>query len=196
MAMTAVICDPQSVVARAKVHIACAARDRELLVDWLRALVDAMDKKLGQQIENVATLPGVAAVVDAVPDALWGCGFPIGGVAVFDAADGGVVSSAGVGFDIACGVRTLHTGLPLADVQARRAQRADLLFARIPAGGGSTSCHPPGCAGNDGDAGRRTLGGRPRVWRRHRSGRHRGAWPRCRSRSGGAFWASQEAAAR
>jgi tRNA-splicing ligase RtcB (3'-phosphate/5'-hydroxy nucleic acid ligase) len=41
-----------------------------------------------------------------MPDAHWGYGFPIGGVAAFDPDEGGVVSAAGVGFDISCGVRT------------------------------------------------------------------------------------------
>ncbi len=48
-----------------------------------------------------------------MPDAHWGYGFPIGGVAAFDADAGGVVSAGGVGFDISCGVRCLHTGLRL-----------------------------------------------------------------------------------
>ena len=53
----------------------------------------------------------------AMPDAHWGYGFPIGGVAAFDPELGGVVSAGGVGFDISCGVGTLHTGLKRADVE-------------------------------------------------------------------------------
>src|SRR5690606_39027508 len=64
-------------------------------------------------------------------------GFPIGGVAAFDAANGGVVSAGGVGFDISCGVRCLYTGLRRDDVLAVQAPLADLLFERIPAGLGS-----------------------------------------------------------
>ncbi len=41
-----------------------------------------------------------------MPDAHWGYGFPIGGVAAFDPDEGGIVSAGGVGFDISCGVRT------------------------------------------------------------------------------------------
>lgn len=103
-----------------------------------RELIAAMDEKVREQVANVASLPGIVAASYAMPDAHWGYGFPIGGVAAFDAAEGGVVSAGGVGFDISCGVRTLHTGLKLADIAAHQARLADRLFARIPAGIGST----------------------------------------------------------
>ncbi len=80
------------------------------------ALVGAMDPKVYEQVTNVATLPGIVRASYAMPDAIWGYGFPIGGVAAFDPALGGVVSAGGVGFDISCGVRTLHTGLTRAQV--------------------------------------------------------------------------------
>ena len=102
------------------------------------ALIRVMDDKVHQQASNVATLPGIVAGSFAMPDAHWGYGFPIGGVAAFDAAQGGVVSAGGVGFDISCGVRCLLTGLRRADVLARQRELADALFARIPAGVGST----------------------------------------------------------
>ena len=73
-----------------------------------------------------------------MPDAHWGYGFPIGGVAAFDADAGGVVSAGGVGFDISCGVRTLLTGVTAADVAAVRRELADDLFDTVPAGVGST----------------------------------------------------------
>ena len=75
------------------------------------ALVREMDDKVREQAGNVATLPGIVGALYAMPDAHWGYGFPIGGVAAFDADAGGVVSAGGVGFDISCGVRCLHTGL-------------------------------------------------------------------------------------
>ena len=56
-------------------------------------------------------LPGIQRASYAMPDAHWGYGFPIGGVAAFDPEEGGIVSAGGVGFDISCGVRTLRTGL-------------------------------------------------------------------------------------
>jgi tRNA-splicing ligase RtcB len=103
-----------------------------------RELVAAMDEKVREQIANVAALPGIVAAAYAMPDAHWGYGFPIGGVAAFDAEQGGVVSAGGVGFDISCGVRTLRTGLKVADIEKEKRRLADALFARIPAGIGST----------------------------------------------------------
>jgi tRNA-splicing ligase RtcB len=73
-----------------------------------------------------------------MPDAHWGYGFPIGGVAAFDPNQGGVVSAGGVGFDISCGVRTMLTGLSVADVLPAQKAIADSLFRQIPAGVGST----------------------------------------------------------
>ena len=83
-------------------------------------------------------VPGIIGASYAMPDAHWGYGFPIGGVAAFDAEESGVVSAGGVGFDISCGVRTLLTSLKLADVEREQRRLADVLFARIPAGVGST----------------------------------------------------------
>lgn len=101
-------------------------------------LLRAMDDKVREQLCNVACLPGIVTAAYAMPDAHWGYGFPIGGVAAFDPYEGGVVSAGGVGFDISCGVRLLHTGLQAAAVQARQAALADRLYHAIPAGLGST----------------------------------------------------------
>ena len=100
-------------------------------------LVRAMDDKVREQLVNVATLPGIVGSAHAMPDAHWGYGFPIGGVAAFDADQGGVISAGGVGFDISCGVRTHLTGLRRADIEDCRQALADALFAHIPAGVGS-----------------------------------------------------------
>ncbi|MFI4868168.1 MAG: RtcB family protein [Steroidobacterales bacterium] len=102
------------------------------------ALIRDMDQKVYQQTVNVAMLPGIVQASYAMPDAHWGYGFPIGGVAAFDPDEGGVVSAGGVGFDISCGVRCLRTGLVRADVLAVHEQLADALSVRIPAGLGST----------------------------------------------------------
>ncbi|HSN29556.1 MAG TPA: RtcB family protein [Kofleriaceae bacterium] len=102
------------------------------------ALIRDMDDKVREQARNVATLPGVVDAVHVMPDAHWGYGFPIGGVAAFDAAAGGVVSAGGVGFDISCGVRCLLTGVHAESVGAVARRLADALFAAIPAGVGST----------------------------------------------------------
>lgn len=101
-------------------------------------LVEALDDKVAEQLANIASLPGIVSAAYGMPDAHWGYGFPIGGVAAFDAGRGGVVSAGGVGFDISCGVRTLITGMSIEDLNARKEQLADALFCIIPAGVGST----------------------------------------------------------
>ena len=83
-----------------------------------RELVGAMDDKVREQLANVASLSGIVSAAYAMPDAHWGYGFPIGGVAAFAADEGGVVCAGGVGFDISCGERTLLSGLALADLKA------------------------------------------------------------------------------
>jgi tRNA-splicing ligase RtcB len=100
-------------------------------------LIRGMDDKVGEQAANVAMLPGIQVASYAMPDAHWGYGFPIGGVAAFDADEGGVVSAGGVGFDISCGVRTMLTGLRTGDLVPHQRAIADSLFRQIPAGVGS-----------------------------------------------------------
>ena len=100
-------------------------------------LLRDMDDKVYEQAANVATLPGIVQASYAMPDAHWGYGFPIGGVAAFDPDKGGVVSAGGVGFDISCGVRTMLTGLKVADVLPVQKSLAESLFRQIPAGVGS-----------------------------------------------------------
>jgi tRNA-splicing ligase RtcB len=102
------------------------------------SLVKNMDQKVYEQACNVATLPGIVGAAYAMPDAHWGYGFPIGGVAAFDPRDGGVISAGGVGFDISCGVRTLLTGLTRQQVEDVKTRLADVLYHTIPAGLGST----------------------------------------------------------
>ena len=101
------------------------------------ALIAETDENVRHQVCNVATLPGIVGASYAMPDAHWGYGFPIGGVAAFDAAAGGVVSAGGVGFDISCGVRTLHTGLTRRDLPALKSALAEALYRAVPAGVGS-----------------------------------------------------------
>src|SRR5438552_12111127 len=101
-------------------------------------LIRAMDEKVLEQVANVAMLPGIVKGAFAMPDAHWGYGFPIGGVAAFDPNQGGIISAGGVGFDISCGVRTLRTGLTKDDILGKNKALADTLFKTIPAGVGST----------------------------------------------------------
>jgi len=100
-------------------------------------LIREMDDKVQEQLCNVAALPGIVDAAYAMPDAHWGYGFPIGGVAAFDPNEG-VVSAGGVGFDISCGVRTLITGLQRPAIEACKKELADALWRDIPAGVGST----------------------------------------------------------
>ena len=95
----------------------------------------ARDQSL-EQLQNVATLPGIVGAALAMPDIHQGYGFPVGGVAATALPDG-VVSPGGVGYDINCGVRLL--ALPVARARARRARASRLvheLVARVPAGAG------------------------------------------------------------
>jgi tRNA-splicing ligase RtcB len=101
------------------------------------SLIRDMDEKVREQVSNVATLPGIQRASYAMPDAHWGYGFPIGGVAAFDPQEGGIVSAGGVGFDISCGVRTLRTGLSLDAVEPLKRELATSLSRSVPAGVGS-----------------------------------------------------------
>jgi len=89
-----------------------------------------------EQVCNVAHLPGIVGASLAMPDIHWGYGFPIGGVAAMDAADG-VVSPGGVGYDINCGVRLLGSGLSRTDVLPRLRDIVAAMYASVPTGVGS-----------------------------------------------------------
>lgn len=103
------------------------------------AMIDeiAQDQSL-QQVANVAHLPGIVGQSLAMPDVHWGYGFPIGGVAAFD-ADEGVVSPGGVGYDINCGVRLLRSELHVDDVRPRLEALSVALFHAVPGGLGRGS---------------------------------------------------------
>jgi len=90
-----------------------------------------------KQVANVAQLPGIVNYSLAMPDVHWGYGFPIGGVAAFDLAEG-IVSPGGVGYDINCGCRLIATNLSFADVKDRISDLTTALYQHIPSGVGST----------------------------------------------------------
>lgn len=100
-------------------------------------LVQQLEDKVLEQTANVACLPGIVRASLAMPDAHWGYGFPIGGVAAFDPEQGGIISVGGIGYDISCGVRSMHTSLHRSQIEPRLEQLTELLFQRIPAGVGS-----------------------------------------------------------
>jgi tRNA-splicing ligase RtcB (3'-phosphate/5'-hydroxy nucleic acid ligase) len=88
-----------------------------------------------EQVENVATLPGIVEAALAMPDAHQGYGFPVGGVAAMELPDG-VVSPGGVGYDINCGVRLLALPCSDAELGGRREALVHQLSRSIPAGAG------------------------------------------------------------
>jgi tRNA-splicing ligase RtcB len=99
--------------------------------------------KSAQQVANVAYLPGIVGASLAMPDIHWGYGFPIGGVAATDPAEGGVISPGGVGYDINCGVRVLRTNLRAADLGERLPRLVDALFSAVPTGVGASNAIKP-----------------------------------------------------
>ncbi|MFH1619300.1 MAG: RtcB family protein [bacterium] len=94
--------------------------------------------KVADQVSNVACLPGIIGYSYAMPDAHWGYGFPIGGVAAMT-MESGVISPGGVGYDISCGVRLLRSSVTAEEMKRHIPRLMDVLFARIPSGVGSES---------------------------------------------------------
>ena len=99
-----------------------------------------------EQLQNVATLPGVVEAALAMPDIHQGYGFPVGGVAATEPPDG-VVSPGGVGYDINCGVRLLATPFTDRELGDRREALVHELSRAIPAGAGKEGLH--GLRGTD-----------------------------------------------
>jgi len=87
------------------------------------------------QAANVACLPGIVGNSLAMPDIHWGYGFPIGGVAAFD-AEKGIISPGGIGYDINCGVRLVRTDLTAKDVQNDVKKLVDTIYDNVPSGVG------------------------------------------------------------
>ena len=100
-------------------------------------LIEGMkkDRTMGQ-LKNVAGLPGIVKHALLMPDGHEGYGFPIGGVAAFDAEEG-IVSPGGVGYDINCGVRLLTTTLEEKEVRPKIVDLCNGLFKNVPSGVGS-----------------------------------------------------------
>ena len=94
-------------------------------------------ENVAQQAINVAHLPGIVEASYVMPDAHWGYGFPIGGVAAFDPAADGVISPGGIGFDINCGVRLVSTNVEAAEAKGKVRQLINGLYKRVPCGVGS-----------------------------------------------------------
>jgi tRNA-splicing ligase RtcB (3'-phosphate/5'-hydroxy nucleic acid ligase) len=100
-------------------------------------LLDAIatDRSL-EQLQNVATLPGIVDASLAMPDIHQGYGFPVGGLAATEMPDG-VVSPGGVGYDINCGVRLLAAPFGAEELAGGgRAELAHEVARAVPAGAG------------------------------------------------------------
>ena len=109
------------------------------LVFGIPKIAEAMGKdRTFWQLKNVASLKGILKHAMVMPDGHEGYGFPIGGVAAFDAKEG-IVSPGGVGYDVNCGVRLVTTPLTVEEVKPRIREICDMLFANVPSGVGSKS---------------------------------------------------------
>jgi len=109
------------------------------------AVIFADDKMIEQikrdnaaeQATNVACLEGIVGKSMAMPDIHWGYGFPIGGVAAFDAKEG-IISPGGIGFDINCGVRLVRTDLMFEEIKDKIADLIEKVFLNVPSGVGES----------------------------------------------------------
>ena len=88
-----------------------------------------------EQLQNVATLPGIVDAAIAMPDIHQGYGFPVGGLAATELPDG-VVSPGGVGYDINCGVRLLALPVDADELRDRREALVHEISRAVPAGVG------------------------------------------------------------
>lgn len=90
-----------------------------------------------EQIENVAKLPGIIGYSIGMPDAHFGYGFCVGGVAAFDTKSG-IISPGGIGFDINCGVRLLRCEITKKEFLKKRQEIIDDMYRAIPTGTGKS----------------------------------------------------------
>jgi tRNA-splicing ligase RtcB len=109
------------------------------------AVIFADDKMIEQikrdnaaeQAANVACLEGIVGKSMAMPDIHWGYGFPIGGVAAFDAKEG-IISPGGIGFDINCGVRLIRTDMRFEEIKDKVPSLIEKVFNNVPSGVGES----------------------------------------------------------
>ena len=99
-------------------------------------LLDAIGRDRSvEQLQNVATLPGIVDAALAMPDIHQGYGFPVGGIAA-TAPPEGVISPGGVGYDINCGVRLLVLPLTAEELRGRKEALVHEISRRVPTGAG------------------------------------------------------------
>jgi tRNA-splicing ligase RtcB len=101
-----------------------------------RKILEAIgDDRSLEQLQNVATLPGIVDAAMAMPDIHQGYGFPVGGLAATEPPDG-VVSPGGVGYDINCGVRLLVLPVSADELGVRKETLVHEISRRAPSGAG------------------------------------------------------------
>ena len=88
-----------------------------------------------EQLQNVATLPGVVEAAMAMPDIHQGYGCPVGGLAATEPPDG-VVSPGAIGFDVNCGVRLLAAPFTAEELGGRRESLVHAISREVPTGAG------------------------------------------------------------
>jgi tRNA-splicing ligase RtcB len=93
------------------------------------------DDRSVEQLQNVATLPGIVEAAMAMPDIHQGYGFPVGGLAATEPPDG-VISPGGVGYDINCGVRLMVLPLTAEELERRKENLVHEISRNAPAGTG------------------------------------------------------------
>ena len=103
-----------------------------------KILEDLKKDKTLEQSKNISCLPGIIKYSCTMPDAHQGYGFPIGGVAAFD-SEKGIVTPAGIGYDVNCGVRLLKTNIKKQDFIKFKEKVIEKLFKEIPSGVGEKS---------------------------------------------------------
>jgi tRNA-splicing ligase RtcB (3'-phosphate/5'-hydroxy nucleic acid ligase) len=104
-----------------------------------RELLDAIrDDRSLEQLQNVATLPGIVEAAMAMPDIHQGYGFPVGALAATAEPDG-VVSPGGVGYDINCGVRLLAAPFSADELGDSRRALVHEISRSVPVGAGRES---------------------------------------------------------
>ncbi len=102
-----------------------------------KLLKDIYQDKAMEQVANVAFLPGIVNASLAMPDIHWGYGPSIGAVFATDPESDGVITPAGVGFDVNCGVRMLKTNFQYDEVKNKIKDLVYALFSDVPSGVGS-----------------------------------------------------------
>ncbi len=98
-------------------------------------LIEALKDKSIMQAVNVSTLPGLVSAVMVMPDMHQGYGFPIGGVAATDPANG-VISPGGIGYDINCGIRLLSSQISHEEIKDWVPDLATMINQICPSGVG------------------------------------------------------------